>query len=254
MPIHDWTRVDAGTWHAFHYQWIAEIRRALNDGVLPEGYYADPERRTMGVEPDVLTLEEASHELADDDPGDAWRADDASGGGTATQVAAPKLRVSLDVDDPATYANKTRRLVVRHARGDRVVAVLELASPGNKDRASSVEAFARKAFDSVRVGVHFALIDLFPPTLYDRPEGLAGVTARACGFSGLDPAEGLPLWIASIDAGPPHLYAEPLAVGREWVELPLFYKAGRYVNVPLAATYAAAWAATPRRWREVIER
>ena len=26
MPIHDWTRVTAGTWHAFHLSWIAEIQ------------------------------------------------------------------------------------------------------------------------------------------------------------------------------------------------------------------------------------
>ena len=68
MAIHDWTRVDGGTWHDFHYAWIAEIRRSLNQGGLPDGYYANAERRTSGVEPDVLTLEEASHEIMDDDP------------------------------------------------------------------------------------------------------------------------------------------------------------------------------------------
>ena len=25
MPIHDWTRVDAGIFHAFHHGWIEEI-------------------------------------------------------------------------------------------------------------------------------------------------------------------------------------------------------------------------------------
>ena len=30
MPIHDWTRVDAGIFHAFHHDWITEIARALN--------------------------------------------------------------------------------------------------------------------------------------------------------------------------------------------------------------------------------
>ncbi len=29
MPIHDWTRVTAGTWHDFHLAWITEIRNAL---------------------------------------------------------------------------------------------------------------------------------------------------------------------------------------------------------------------------------
>jgi hypothetical protein len=40
MPLHDWTRVDAGIFHAFHVAWLPEIQGILNDGLLPEGYYA----------------------------------------------------------------------------------------------------------------------------------------------------------------------------------------------------------------------
>ncbi len=36
MPIHDWTRVNAGTWHAFHLGWIAEMQISLNDGRMPQ--------------------------------------------------------------------------------------------------------------------------------------------------------------------------------------------------------------------------
>jgi hypothetical protein len=34
MPIHDWTRVDAGTFHDFHQAWITHLKETLNDGVL----------------------------------------------------------------------------------------------------------------------------------------------------------------------------------------------------------------------------
>ncbi|MGL4423965.1 MAG: hypothetical protein ACRCZF_25145 [Gemmataceae bacterium] len=44
MPIHDWTRVRAGTWHAFHLSWISEIQLALNNGLMPPGYYAQAEQ------------------------------------------------------------------------------------------------------------------------------------------------------------------------------------------------------------------
>jgi hypothetical protein len=27
MPMHDWTRVEAGIFHAFHHSWIDEIAR-----------------------------------------------------------------------------------------------------------------------------------------------------------------------------------------------------------------------------------
>ena len=40
MPIHDWTRVDAGLFHAFHQRWISALSDALNTGVLPRDYYA----------------------------------------------------------------------------------------------------------------------------------------------------------------------------------------------------------------------
>ena len=56
MPIHDWTRVDAGIFHAFHVTWIADLARALNRGLLPPDYYALAEQIVGGREPDVLTL------------------------------------------------------------------------------------------------------------------------------------------------------------------------------------------------------
>src|SRR5271169_6642212 len=65
MPIHDWTRVDAGIFHAFHHGWIEELARALNRGVLPSDYYALPEQHAAGFGPDVLTLQGAGWDDAD---------------------------------------------------------------------------------------------------------------------------------------------------------------------------------------------
>lgn len=39
MPIHDWARVKSGKFHHFHQDWIIEIGRALNGGLLPPGRY-----------------------------------------------------------------------------------------------------------------------------------------------------------------------------------------------------------------------
>ena len=38
MPMHDWTRVEAGIYHHFHHEWISAIGRSLNRGLLPEDY------------------------------------------------------------------------------------------------------------------------------------------------------------------------------------------------------------------------
>ncbi len=57
MPIHDWSRVEAGIFHDFHHAWIEEIKRALNAGLLPSEYYAMAEQHTAAFGPDVLTLQ-----------------------------------------------------------------------------------------------------------------------------------------------------------------------------------------------------
>ena len=46
MPIHDWSRVDAGIFHDFHHAWIEQIKRLLNSGVLPPDHYAMAEQPT----------------------------------------------------------------------------------------------------------------------------------------------------------------------------------------------------------------
>src|SRR5438876_2331669 len=57
MPMYDWTRVEAGIFHAFHHEWITEIGRSLNRGLLPPEYYALPEQQAAGFGPDILTLQ-----------------------------------------------------------------------------------------------------------------------------------------------------------------------------------------------------
>src|SRR5262249_17851650 len=56
MPVHDWARVEAGIFHDFHTVWIGHLRTALNEGILPEGYYALAEQHAGRSIADVLTL------------------------------------------------------------------------------------------------------------------------------------------------------------------------------------------------------
>src|SRR4051812_18457513 len=138
MPIHDWTRVDAGIFHDFHHAWIEEIKRSLNRGVLPPDYYALAEQFAGGFGPDVLTLpgaaENGGGEEDDDGPASPPSSSAAAGGGAAVLAAAapaPAL-VPTDETDMAFYRRKQNAIVVRHVTGDRVVAMVEVVSPGNK--------------------------------------------------------------------------------------------------------------------------
>src|SRR5687768_14942591 len=121
MPMHDWTRVRAGTYHFFHQRWISALADALNTGGLPAGYFAMSEQRVGGPEADMLTLERPA----------GTSARDGESGGVAVQTARPHARFVVETDI-ANYARRADRLTIRHDEGE-VVAVIELVSPGNKD-------------------------------------------------------------------------------------------------------------------------
>jgi hypothetical protein len=48
-------------------------------------------------------------------------------------------------------------------------------------------------------------------------------------------------------------YIELLAVGKALPDMPLFLEPNGCIMVPLEATYEAAFAVMPRRWRTVLE-
>lgn len=50
MPKHDWSKVRPGTYHSFHYRWIASIMDQLNSGILPRGCFAMAEQIIGGPE------------------------------------------------------------------------------------------------------------------------------------------------------------------------------------------------------------
>jgi hypothetical protein len=52
MPVNDWTRVEAVIFHAFHHRWISAISDLLNEGILPDDYYALPEQHAAGFGPE----------------------------------------------------------------------------------------------------------------------------------------------------------------------------------------------------------
>jgi hypothetical protein len=71
-------------------------------------------------------------------------------------------------------------------------------------------------------------------------------------FSSLPPDK--PLTLASYEAGPAQAaYVEPIGIGEALPDMPLFLAPERYVNVPLEATYMAAYSGVPLRWRWVLE-
>jgi Protein of unknown function (DUF4058) len=243
MPIHDWTRVPAGIFHAFHHRWITAISDTLNSGLLPDDYYALPEQQAAGLGPDVLTLQSR-----EPDPGSP----PARPTGPRT-LARPQARITATTD-AEFYRRKKSWVAVRHVSDDQVVAVVEILSPGNKGSRSAYRKLVGKVCELLEAGVHLLLIDLLPPTKRD-PHGLhAAVWAEFVEDAPFVPPPDKPLTaVAYESAAEVTAYVEPVAVGDRLPDMPLILEPGGAVNVPLEATYQTAWSFTPRRWQAVLE-
>ena len=206
MPVHDWTRVMAGTFHAFHNAWIAHLQEALNSGGLPEGYYALGEQRSGDIGSDVCF-----------------------------------------------YLAKRRTLVIYHSTGDRIVALVEIVSPGNKHSRHAIDAFLTKAMSALDAGYHLMIIDVFPPARHD-PDGMHGLIWEHLNDEVWRQPPGRPLSLAAYCAKTPvAAYVEPTAVGMALAPMPLFLAPTHDIQAPLEETYMSAWRGMPERWRRVVE-
>jgi hypothetical protein len=150
---------------------------------------------------------------------------------------------------------RQKRIAVRHASDDAIVAIIEIVSPGNKSTDYATETFVKKSRRLMRDGVHLLVVDLLPPGPCD-PRGI-----HAAIWEGIDrnqpytPPEGKPLTLAAYRGHPGlRAYVEPVGVGDELTAMPLFLDQDTYVNVPLEATYRQTYAGVPGRYREELER
>lgn len=250
MPIHNWTRVEAGIFHDFHHAWIEQIKRVLNAGVLPPDYYALAEQFAAGLGPDALTLH-APRPGGDRETEQETRRSSADSGG-GVLLARPKVGPIAETD-MEFYRRKQSFVAVRHVSGDRVVAVVEVVSPGNRSTRHALQQFIRKVADFLDQGVHLLILDLLPPGRHD-PQGIhSAIWDYIAGKEYSAPSD-KPLTLAAYESDlVTRAYVETVAVGDTLPDMPLFLEPRGCISVPLDASYEAAWDAVPRRWRDVIE-
>jgi len=207
MPVHDWTKVDAGLFHHFHQRWIGALCDGLNNGCLPKDFFALVEQNIHGPIPK-----------------------------------------SGEAD---SYLAKTDRITLRHRHG-KVVAVIEIVSPGNKASRTAFRTMIEKSADVVYQGIHLLVIDLFPPTPRD-PLGIANSIWGELTNDTLEQFPEKPLTLLSIDAGFERtIYVEPIAVGDVLPDMPLFFRPEQYVLAPLESTYQAMWAVLPEPMKRLL--
>lgn len=241
MPIHDWSHVRAGMFHHFHNSWIYKLSDRLNAGVLPAGFYAAGEQVIGEVEPDVLTFQSDRHAAP------PWE----ESGAIAVEEHPPQVSLTCAADEPL-YVAKQDHITVRSTEGDRLVALIEIVSRGNKDSRPRLQAFVEKVTTAIERGCHVLVIDLFPPGRLD-PQGIHGAIWSELVAEDFEQPSDRSLMFASYRATPqPVAYLEPATVGSPLPGMPLFLDAEWYISTPLAVSYDDAWSGFPEPWKQIV--
>jgi len=205
------------SWESFHARWATAIADTL-DRTLPPRYFAEVHTRLGSqVEADIADFE---------------RPAEPSGNGPAAGVVFP----AVFPDD--------FEVEVRDARDDaRLVAVVELVSPANKDRPETRRAFAAKCAAYLQRGIGLVVVDIVTVQQFNLHNEM--VAALKFGEAFAMPAD-------------PHLYAiayrparrqetnqidvwpGTLTVGGTLPLLPLALRGTRAIPLDLEASYTDA--------------
>ncbi len=227
--MHNWSRVGAWIYHDFHTSFLVAIKRGLT-ALLPSGYYAMAEQslRTMG--PGILTLQARN-----------GTRDFETTGGTAV-AAMPEIQISDRVGLGVGFQQK--RLAIRHVSDDRVVAILELVSPGNKSSRKEFARFVRKSCAALESGVHVVVLDPFAAPRWN-PGGIHGAIWERLGGTEYQQPTGKPLTYSSYESDhgaipETHCFVQPGRVGEPLPKLPLFLAPGKFIAVDFEPLYCDA--------------
>lgn len=220
-------------WESFHSSWATRIADALTERWLPDNYIAE-EHVHLGpsVEIDVGTFE---HESTPD------------GAEAARAVAKLSRKVwappAPDAVLPSAIPDTFEVQVICTDTGPKLVAAIELISPGNKDRPAERRAFAVKCASYLYQGISLIIIDIVTNRRANLHNELLGV---------MDMSEALRLDVGS------YLYAvayrplrregkdeidiwrAPLDLGKPLPELPLGLRGDLAIPVDFETTYEEA--------------
>ncbi|HZT80390.1 MAG TPA: DUF4058 family protein [Gemmataceae bacterium] len=135
-------------WESFHVNWAGAIADALNERLLPEGYFAEEHAHAGArVEIDVATFADSTPAAPRNGP-------------TATLPARVWTPPAPAIVFPAAFPDSFEVLIFEAEGGATLVAAIELVSPANKDRAAHRQAFAIKCASYLCQGISLVIVDI----------------------------------------------------------------------------------------------
>jgi hypothetical protein len=220
-------------WESFHSSWATRIADTLTERWLPANYIAE-EHAHLGpsVEIDVATFEREAPAEAEPNVGG---------------VALANLKVwtppAPDAVVPSVFPDTFEVRILSTETGPKLVAAIELISPGNKDRSAERRAFAVKCASYLFQGIGLIIVDivtsrranLHKEILHvmeaaDAEQLAAEVFLYAVAYQPLrhDSQDQINVW------------CRPLALNQLLPTLPLSLRADLVIPLDLEATYAEA--------------
>lgn len=220
------------TWESFHSFWAVVIAERLNQ-TLPRRYKAVVQTHLGGrVEADVAEFERPL-ERENGPPEEA-------SGGVAVKPWAPPV---TQLVAPVVFPDDFEVQVLEQRGGYRLVAVVELVSPGNKDRPETRTAFATKCAAYLQRGIGLIAVDI----VTERHFNLHNQLVQLLGWG--EPfllAETVFLYAVAYrpvrrqERNEIDVWPAALAIGGELPILALALKGARAVPLDLEATYGDA--------------
>ena len=236
MPLRDHFHPpldQVATWEELHGGWPMVIVQQLRKR-LPPGYVAGPHVHAGSqVEIDVATYEKGDSVPSFDAPDD---------GGVATAVwapAAPSVAVETELPDYDEYEVR----IYDARRNRRLVAVIEIVSPRNKDRPESRNAFIAKCAALLQKGVTVSIVDLVTVRQFNMYADMMAFIGHSDPTLGAEPP---PLyaascrWVRKGERAILETWSHVLAVGRPMPTLPLWLTDVRVIPLDLEQSYEQA--------------
>jgi hypothetical protein len=219
-------------WESFHSNWATRIADAIAAVVPPEFQVEEHTHAGPAFEIDVATYEGTTPP-----PGTS------SSPALAVREAPAYAPPVPDDTIPAVFPDTFEVRVFSTAAGLTLVAVVELVSPGNKDRPEQRRAFAAKCASYLAQGVSLIMIDVVTNRHANLHNDLMRLMEAAPDH---DFPGDVPLYAVAYrpvrrpDGEAIDLWRRPLAVGAPLPTLPLRLTGDQFVPVDFEATYQEA--------------
>jgi hypothetical protein len=219
-------------WESFHSNWATRIADGIA-AALPPGFQVEEHIHAgPGIEIDVATLEQDT------------AVDGGAAGAVLATLAAPAYAPPApDRTMPAVFPDNFEVRVFSTAAGLTLVAVVELVSPGNKDRPAERRAFAAKCVSYLTQGVSLIVMDVVTSRRANLHNDLMRLLEAA---PDMDFPDDVSLYAVAYrpvrrgDQDEIDLWRRPLALGAPLPTLPLRLTGDLFVAVDFEAAYQEA--------------